>query len=157
MQVNNDLKVGMPAPEFSVSDQDGFSHSLKDYRGKKLILFFFPKANTPGCTAEACNLRDNYEVLNSEGFAIMGVSADKAEAQKKWALKNNFGYPLIPDTEKQLINAYGAWGPKKFMGKSYEGILRYTYIIDEEGIIEKIFTKVATKSHAEQILNEYKS
>jgi thioredoxin-dependent peroxiredoxin len=127
---------------------------MADFAGKKVILFFYPKADTPGCTAEACNLRDHYEELTQKGFVIIGVSADNEKAQKKFSEKYNFPYPLIPDTYKSIINAYGVWGPKKYMGKSYEGIIRTTFIISEDGKIEKIITDVKTGDHAAQILDE---
>ena len=149
------LKPGDKAPDIKATDHDGKIVNLDDYKGSKVILFFYPKANTPGCTAEACNLRDNYSELNDKGFKIIGVSADDIKKQKNFAEKFDFPYPLIPDTDKKVINDYGVWGPKKFKGKSYEGILRTTFIIDEKGKIEKIFTSVKTKEHTEQILSEY--
>lgn len=155
MQEMKELKPGMPAPAFAATDQDGNTIRLEDYQGKKLILFFYPKADTPGCTAESCNLRDNTELLREKGFEILGVSADKVAAQKKFSGKYGFSYPLIADTEKTVIKAYGAWGQKKFMGKTFDGILRTTFVIDEQGIIEKVFTKVETKNHTQQILSEY--
>lgn len=149
------LKVGDKAPEFTSIDQDGNQIKLSDFLGNKVILYFYPKADTPGCTAESCNLRDNNEILAEKGFKIIGVSADKKEKQKKFADKYTFKFPLLADTEKEVIKAYGVWGLKKFMGREYEGIHRETFIIDEKGIIEKIFTKVKTKEHTEQILKEY--
>jgi thioredoxin-dependent peroxiredoxin len=156
MQEINELKPGMPAPDFYGIDQDGKQHKLADFKGKKLIIFFYPKANTSGCTEEACSLRDSNEILKEKGFAILGISADKVEVQKKFRDKYEFPFPLIADPSKDIIKAYGAWGPKKFMGKSFEGILRYTFVINEIGVIEKVFTKVQTANHAEQILTEYK-
>jgi peroxiredoxin Q/BCP len=149
------LKIGDIAPDIQTIDQDGKSLSFSEYRGSKLILFFYPKANTPGCTAEACNLRDNYEDLLQKGFKIVGVSADDEKRQKSFLDKQNLPFPLIPDVDKKVINAFGVWGPKKFMGKQYDGIHRTTFIISEDGKIEKIFTKVKTKEHTEQILEEY--
>jgi peroxiredoxin Q/BCP len=149
------LKIGDPAPDFQSIDQDGRPVSLKDYRGHKLVLFFYPKAMTPGCTAEACNLRDNYRTLLDRGFKILGVSADTAKAQQKFISTHSLPFPLIPDTEKSVVMKYGVWGPKKFMGRSFEGINRATFVISEEGIIEKIFTRVETGDHAAQILKEY--
>lgn len=148
------LKSGEKAPEIKAKDHEGNDVKLSELRGRKVILFFYPKADTPGCTAEACNLRDNYKELSDKGFEIIGVSADDENKQKKFADKYNFPYPLIPDTDKKVITDYGVWGPKKFMGRSYEGILRTTFVIDEEGKIEKIIDKVKTKDHAQQILNE---
>jgi len=148
------FKTGDKAPDINANDHKGKPVLLNSYKGKKVILFFYPKANTPGCTAEACNLRDNYKQLQEKGFAIIGVSADNETKQKNFAEKFSFPYPLIPDTEKKVILDYGVWGPKKFMGKEYDGIHRTTFIISEDGIIEKILTKVKTKDHAAQILNE---
>jgi len=149
------LKIGDPAPDFQSIDQDGRPVSLKDYHGHKLILFFYPKAMTPGCTAEACNLRDNYRMLLDRGFKILGVSADKEKAQQKFINTHSLPFPLIPDTEKSIVMKYGVWGPKKFMGRSFEGINRTTFVISGEGIIEKLFTRVETGDHAAQILKEY--
>ncbi len=149
------LKVGDIAPEFEAVDEQGNTIKLSDYRGKKLILFTYPKAMTPGCTAEACNLSDNYKLLTNKGFAILGLSADDTKKQIRFKEKYNFPYPLIPDTEKIILNLYGAWGLKKMYGREYEGIYRITFIIDQEGKIEKIFEKVKTKEHAAQILAEY--
>ena len=148
------IKIGDKAPSIIAKDQDGNKIDLAEFKGKKVILFFYPKADTPGCTAEACNLRDHYEELTKKGFEIIGVSADDEKKQKKFSEKYNFTYPLIPDTEKLIINAYGVWGPKKFMEKSYEGINRTTFIISKDGKIEKIITAVKTGDHAAQILDE---
>ena len=148
------IKIGDKAPSIIAKDQDGNKIDLAEFKGKKVILFFYPKDDTPGCTAEACNLRDHYEELTKKGFEIIGVSADDEKKQKKFSEKYNFTYPLIPDTEKLIINAYGVWGPKKFMGKSYEGINRTTFIISKDGKIEKIITAVKTGDHAAQILDE---
>ena len=149
------LNEGDIAPLFEIKDEQGNMINLADYRGKKVILFTYPKAMTPGCTAEACNLSDHYDELTKKGFAVIGLSADSAEKQIKFKEKYNFQYPLIPDTEKEILNLYGAWGLKKLYGREYEGIHRITFVIDEEGKIEKIFTKVKTKEHAEQILAAY--
>ena len=149
------LQIGNSAPDIIAVDQDGNELKLSDYIGSKLILFFYPKANTPGCTAEACNLRDNYSMLLKKGFKIVGVSADNENRQKSFIEKQNLPFPLIPDTDKKVISDYGVWGPKKFMGKEYNGIHRATFVISEDGKIEKIFTKVNTKKHTEQILEEY--
>ena len=150
------LKEGDPAPGFDALDQYGKKVSLSDYSGKKLILYFYPKDNTPGCNAEACNLRDNHSMLNTEGYEVLGVSADSSSSHIKFTEKFDLPFRLIPDTEKTVINAYGVWGPKKFMGREYDGIHRTTFVIDENGIIEKIFTKVKTKAHTEQIMKEMK-
>ena len=146
------LQKGDHAPNFSALDQDGNHHTLADYAGKKLVIFFYPKANTPGCTAEACDIRDNYERFINQNYAILGVSADSQLAQAKFKNKFDFQYPLLADEDKSVIQAFGVWGPKKFMGKEYDGIHRTTFIIDENGIIENIITDVKTKVHATQIL-----
>ena len=148
------LEEGAMAPEIKGKDQDGNSISLSDYKGKKVILYFYPKDNTPGCTAEACNLRDNYDALLQKGFAIIGVSADSAKSHQNFRQKHDLPFPLLVDEDKEVIKAYGAWGEKKMYGKTYEGILRTTYVIDEEGKIEKVFPKVKTKDHTKQILDE---
>ena len=149
------LNIGDIAPDFSGTDQFGNKVSLSNFKGKKVILYFYPKDSTPGCTAEACSLRDNDHILLSKGFKIVGVSADSAESHKKFSEKYSLPFPLIADTTKEVINAYGVWGPKKFMGKLFDGINRTTFVISEEGIIENVFTKVNTKNHAQQILEEY--
>ncbi|WP_026916315.1 thioredoxin-dependent thiol peroxidase [Christiangramia portivictoriae] len=146
------LKAGDKAPDFKAEDQDGNNIALSDYKGKKLVLFFYPKASTPGCTAEACNLSDNYEAMSAKGYDILGVSADSKKRQQNFRNKYEFKYPLLADEDKKVIQAYGVWGPKKFMGKEYEGIHRTTFIIDENGIIEEVIEKVKTKAHAEQIM-----
>jgi peroxiredoxin Q/BCP len=148
----NTLKVGDKAPNFKAKDQDGNVISLNDYKGKKLVLFFYPKASTPGCTAEACDLNDNYERFKAEGYEILGVSADSAKRQSNFKNKYGFQYPLLADEDKSVIEAFGVWGPKKFMGREYDGIHRTTFIIDENGVIEDVITKVKTKAHADQIL-----
>ena len=147
------LKVGDKAPDFKVNDQDGNSISSKDYKGKKWVVFFYPKANTPGCTSEACNLRDNYKELQKEGYELLGVSADSEKRQKNFREKYNFPFPLLADENKEVINAFGVWGPKKFMGREFDGIHRKTFIIDENGIITRVIDKVKTKDHAAQILD----
>ena len=146
------LKIGDKAPDFKSKDQDGNTISLQDYNGKKLVLFFYPKASTPGCTLEACNLRDNYERFQSLGYEIVGVSADSERRQTNFRNKYSFPYPLLADEDKSVINAFEVWGPKKFMGRTYDGIHRITFIIDENGIIEDVITKVKTKAHTNQIL-----
>lgn len=146
------LKKGNKAPNFSGIDQDGNSHKLTDYKGKKLVVFFYPKANTPGCTAEACDLRDNFEQFQANNYALLGVSADLAKAQVKFKEKYNLPFPLLADEDKSIIQAFGVWGPKKFMGKEYKGIHRTTFVIDENGIIDDIISEVKTKNHTSQIL-----
>ena len=146
------LKKGDQAPAFSALDQDGNSHSLGDYKAKKLVVFFYPKASTPGCTAEACDLRDNFERFEANNYALLGVSADAATKQAKFKEKYNFPFPLLADENRAVIEAFGVWGPKKFMGKEYDGIHRTTFVIDENGIIDEVIDKVKTKEHAAQIL-----
>jgi peroxiredoxin Q/BCP len=149
------LKEGDKAPAFSGVLENGETVSLADFKGKKLILFFYPKANTPGCTAEACSLRDHYSELQEKGFELLGVSPDSEKRQTNFKEKFDFPFHLLADEEHEVADAFGAWGLKKFMGKEYMGILRSTFIIDEEGTIEKVFSKVKTKQHAEQILEAY--
>ncbi len=146
------LKIGDNAPNFISKDQDGNTISLSDYKGKKLVLFFYPKASTPGCTVEACNLRDNYERFQSLGYEILGVSADNEKRQTNFRNRFKFPYPLLADEDKTVINAFEVWGPKKFMGRTYDGIHRTTFVIDENGIIEDVILKVKTKAHSNQIL-----
>jgi peroxiredoxin Q/BCP len=146
------LQKGDNAPSFSGKDQVGNLHTLADYKGKKLVVFFYPKANTPGCTAEACDLRDNFERFKTNNYALLGVSADNAKAQSSFKNKYEFPFPLLADEDKSVIQAFGVWGPKKFMGKEYDGIHRTTFIIDEQGIIDEVISEVKTKSHASQIL-----
>ncbi|MBL0737135.1 thioredoxin-dependent thiol peroxidase [Flavobacterium sp. GN10] len=146
------LKAGDKAPNFSGTDQDGKTHKLADYAGKKLVVFFYPKASTPGCTAEACDLRDNFHRFQANNYELLGVSADSAKAQVKFKEKYELPFPLIADEDKSVINAFGVWGPKKFMGREYDGIHRTTFVINEKGIIEEVIEKVKTKEHASQIL-----
>ncbi|MFK2820201.1 thioredoxin-dependent thiol peroxidase [Flavobacteriaceae sp. LMIT009] len=146
------LKIGDKAPNFTSVDQDGNAISLSDYKGKKLVLFFYPKASTPGCTFEACNLSDNYERFVSQGYDVLGVSADSKKRQANFRNKFKFPYPLLADEDKTVINAFEVWGPKKFMGRTFDGIHRITFVIDENGIIEDVITKVKTKVHTDQIL-----
>jgi peroxiredoxin Q/BCP len=146
------LKSGDKAPDFSVNDQDGKVASLKDYRGKKVILYFYPKDDTTGCTAEACNLRDNYPFIIKRNYEIIGVSADTMKSHKKFIAKYNLPFRLLADTEREIINKYGVWGEKMLFGRKYMGILRTTFLINEKGIIEEVIKEVDTKSHAEQIL-----
>jgi len=148
----NTLKVGDKAPNFEANDQDGNIIRLSDFKGKKLVVFFYPKANTPGCTAEACNLSDNYKELQSKGYEIIGVSADTEKKQSNFRDKFNFPYPLLADVDKEVINAFGVWGLKKFMGREYDGIHRKTFVVNEQGIISHVIDKVKTKDHAAQIL-----
>jgi peroxiredoxin Q/BCP len=146
------LIKGDKAPFFEGTDQNGNIVKLSDFAGKKLVLFFYPKASTPGCTAEACNLRDNYQMLLVKGYDVIGVSADTVKRQKSFSTSQELPFPLLADEDKTIINAFGVWGPKKFMGREYDGIHRITFIIDEQGVIEEVITKVKTKEHAKQIL-----
>ena len=150
------LKEGSAAPRFEGIDQKGNMIKSDDFRGKKLVLYFYPKDNTPGCTSEACNLRDNYELLLSKGFAVVGVSPDSEKSHNNFAGKYALPFPLIADTSKKILNDFGVWGEKKMYGKSYFGVLRTTFIIDEKGLIEKIITKVDTSESTSQILNMFK-
>ncbi|MFC2116118.1 thioredoxin-dependent thiol peroxidase [Bacteroidota bacterium] len=151
-----ELTEGMPAPDFNGTDQQGNRVSLADMKGRKVILYFYPRDNTPGCTAEACNLRDNYKELIDKGFEVIGVSADSEKSHQNFISKYELPFNLISDTEKEVLKAYGAWGLKKNYGKEYEGIIRKTFIIDEKGMILKLFNKVDTKNHTEQILEALK-
>lgn len=149
----NMLKVGDKVPNFTAKDQDGNTINAHDYSGKKLIVFFYPAADTPSCTAEACNLRDNYSELKKQGFELLGVSTDTQKKQSKFKAKYNLPFPLLADEEKAVIEAFGVWGPKKFMGREYDGLHRTTFIINEKGLIDKVITDVKTKDHAAQILS----
>ncbi|MGL5787867.1 MAG: thioredoxin-dependent thiol peroxidase [Bacteroidales bacterium] len=148
------LKVGDKAPLFNGIDQNNQPISLSAYAGKKVVLYFYPKDNTPGCTAEACDLRDNYERFLNEGYIVIGVSADSVASHKKFADKYELPFPLISDPDRNILLAYNAFGEKKLYGKVSMGILRKTFIIDENGIITDIIEKVKTKEHAKQILGE---
>ncbi|MCH3882669.1 MULTISPECIES: thioredoxin-dependent thiol peroxidase [Tenacibaculum] len=148
------LKIGDKAPNFEAKDEKGNTVKLADYAGKKLVVFFYPKASTPGCTVEACNLRDNYQTFLAKGYAILGVSADSAKRQQNFINKNELPFPLLADEDKAVIEAFGVWGPKKFMGREYDGIHRTTFVIDEKGVIEDVILKVKTKAHTEQILKD---
>lgn len=145
------LQIGDRMPEFQVNNQDGELIKSSNFLNKKLVVFFYPKASTPGCTNEACNLRDNYQEFVAKGYAIIGVSADSEKRQKNFSNKYTFPYDLLADVNKEIINAFGVWGPKKFMGREYDGIHRTTFIIDAEGIITNVISKVKTKDHAAQI------
>jgi peroxiredoxin Q/BCP len=149
----NTLKEGDKVPAFSAKDQDGNTIELSDYKGKKLIVFFYPKASTPGCTVEACNLRDNYAELQARGFELLGVSGDSEKRQTNFRNKYNFPFPLLADEDHTVINVFGVWGTKKFMGRTYDGIHRKTFVIDEAGTVIKVIDKVKTKTHAAQLLD----
>jgi peroxiredoxin Q/BCP len=146
------LKAGDKVPQFKTVDQNGNAISLSQLEGKKTILFFYPRANTPGCTAEACNLKDNYQELKAAGFQLIGVSGDNPKKQKNFADKYKLPFTLLADEDKVVIDAFGVWGPKKFQGREYDGIHRTTFIVDEKGVVEQVIGKVKTKDHAAQIL-----
>ena len=146
------LKIGDKMPEFEVVDQDGNVVSSKDFIGKKTIVYFYPKDNTPGCTAEACNLRDNYEALKAQGYNVVGVSKDSAASHRKFIDKCDLPFTLLSDKSTQMLQDFGAWGEKKMCGKTCVGTLRRTFIFNEEGVLERIIEKVDTKDHAAQIL-----
>ena len=150
------LNVGDKAPDFVALNEFGQSISLSDYLGKKVVLYFYPKDMTPGCTAESCNLGENYSLLQENGFIVLGVSPDSSKSHQKFINKYNLPFSLIADEDKTVIKAFGVWGPKKFMGKEYDGVHRTTFVIDEDGVIEKVFSKVKTKDHTNQILESYK-
>ena len=149
------LKEGMKAPVFEGADQNGSKVSLNDYKGRKVILYFYPKDDTPGCTAQACNLRDNYSVLIEKGFQVIGISTDSVKSHKKFEDKYLLPFPLIADEEKKIVDEYGIWGEKKFMGKNYMGTTRTTFLIDEDGNIKKIITKPDTKNQTQQVLDAW--
>ena len=146
------LEIGNRMPDFSAADQNGNIVKSADLIGKKTVVYFYPKANTPGCTAEACSLRDNYERFLALGYNVIGISKDSVKVQKNFSDKYALPFPLLADTDALIIKAFGAWGEKKLYGKTYEGILRKTFIFNENGILEEIIDKVNTKNHAEQIL-----
>lgn len=146
------LQAGDAAPDFSGPISEDKTVSLADFSGKKLVLFFYPKDDTPGCTAEACNLRDHYSELREQGYELLGVSPDNLKKHNKFKDKYDLPFPLISDEDHSVMNAFGVWGPKKFMGREYDGVHRTTFVIDEAGKIEQVITKVKTKDHAAQIL-----
>ena len=148
------LEAGKKAPDFELPDQDGVMHKLSDYAGKKVILYFYPKDNTSGCTAEACSLNDNYDTLTAQGYEVVGISPDSAGSHQKFIAKYNLAFNLIADTDKKILEDYGVWAEKSMYGRKYMGVLRTTFIIDEQGIIERVITKVNTKNAAEQILKK---
>ncbi len=150
------LKIRDNAPDFKGVDENGKDVSLSDFKGKNVILFFYPKDNTPGCTNEACNLRDNYDMWIKKGYDIIGVSPDSQQSHQKFISKHNLPFTLISDPDKVIIKLFGTWGPKKLYGREYEGLLRTTFVINEDGIISHIFEKVKTKDHTNQILETIK-
>ncbi|MCS7073597.1 MAG: thioredoxin-dependent thiol peroxidase [Bacteroidia bacterium] len=149
------LEVGTNAPDFTTTDQNGTVFQLKNYLGKKIVLYFYPKDDTPGCTKEACNLRDHYEVLQNHGIQIFGISTDDATSHQKFIQKYNLPFPLLLDTDKTIVQTYQAWGEKSMFGKKYMGVNRVTYLIDENGKIAKVISKVEVENHANQILKAW--
>ena len=147
------LKAGDQAPAIDSVDQNGDKITLDQFKGKKIVLYFYPKDMTPGCTTQSCNLRDNYKALMERGYVVLGCSADSPSRHVKFIEKYELPFPLISDESKEVLNAYGVWGPKKFMGKEYDGIHRTTFVIDEKGVITDVITKVNTKDHTKQILS----
>ncbi len=146
------LSKGDKAPTFSAKDQNGNEVKLSDYSGKKVVLYFYPKDMTPGCTNQACNLRDNFDALKKEGIVVLGVSPDEEKRHQKFIDKYELPFTLLADPDKEVIGAYGIWGPKKFMGKEYDGVHRTTFLINEKGEIHDVIKKPKTKAHAEEIL-----
>jgi peroxiredoxin Q/BCP len=151
----SEITEGSIAPHFTSLDQNGKQVSLTDFKGKKIILYFYPKDDTPGCTAQACNLRDNYSDLIKNGFQVIGISTDSIKSHKKFEDKYSLPFPLVADEDKKIVELYGVWGEKKFMGKTYDGINRTTFLIDEEGKIKKIITKPDTKNQTQQVLDAW--
>jgi peroxiredoxin Q/BCP len=148
------LTKGEKAPDFTAKDQRGNTITLAQFVGKRVILYFYPKDSTPGCTVEACDLRDNHTALQERGFVVIGVSADNEKSHQKFIEKYSLPFPLLADTDRSVIQAYGVWGPKKFMGKEFDGIHRTTFVIGADGVLEAVITKVSTKDHTAQILAE---
>lgn len=151
------LQEGDKAPDFKSKDQNGNTVSLKDYKGKKVVLYFYPEDDTPTCTVEACNIRDNYSVLQKNGLVVLGVSPDDEKKHKKFEAKYNLPFTLVADPEKKIIDKYGVWGEKNMYGRKYMGLFRTTFLIDEKGIIVKIFKKPKSKIHAEEILKAWEA
>ena len=146
------LQIGDPAPAFATTDQNGNAVELADFQGKKVVLYFYPKDDTPGCTAQACSLRDSYDAMLARGYVVLGVSVDDEKSHKKFANKYNLPFPLLADTNHALVEAYGVWVEKSMYGKTYMGTARTTFVIDEQGVIQEIISKIDTKNHAEQVL-----
>ena len=146
------LQIGDPAPAFATTDQNGNAVELADFQGKKVVLYFYPKDDTPGCTAQACSLRDSYDAMLARGYVVLGVSVDDEKSHKKFANKYNLPFPLLADTNHALVEAYGVWVEKSMYGKTYMGTARTTFVIDERGVIQEIISKIDTKNHAEQVL-----
>lgn len=148
------ISAGIPAPEFEMLDDTGASRKLSDFRGKNVVLYFYPKDDTPGCTKEACNFRDDYSAYEKAGVVILGVSPDSVESHVKFKKKFQLQFPLLADDEHKVCDAYGVWGPKKFMGKEYEGVLRTTFLIDTDGTIKKVYENVRPAEHSSELLGE---
>lgn len=148
------LKIGDKAPDFKLLDQNGIEHSLKEYSGKKVLIYFYPKDNTPGCTAEACNLRDVWDELKKKNVVVLGVSKDSLKSHANFSQKYNLNFPILSDESTEMIKSYGVWALKKFMGREFLGILRISYLINEDGVIEKVYDKVNTKTHGEDVLKD---
>lgn len=147
------ISAGIPAPEFELMDDTGVSRKLSDYRGKKVVMYFYPKDDTPGCTKEACNFRDDYSAYEKAGVAILGVSPDSVASHVKFKKKFQLQFPLLADEGHRVCDLYGVWGPKKFMGKEYEGVLRTTFLIEENGNIIKVFEDVRPSEHSAELLS----
>ncbi|MHA4738286.1 thioredoxin-dependent thiol peroxidase [Dyadobacter sp. MSC1_007] len=148
------LQVGDAAPAFSVKDQDGKEVKLSDFKGEKVVLYFYPKDNTPTCTNQACNLRDNYGLLLKKGYKVLGVSTDNEKSHQRFIKKHNLPFPLLADTEHKMVDAYGVWGEKTLFGRTYMGVIRTTFVINKKGIIEEIISKVESSKHTDQILGK---
>lgn len=148
------IKINAPAPAFSLQDQYGATHTLKQYLGKKVLIYFYPKDDTPGCTTEACNFRDNYQELSDAGLVVLGVSKDTVKSHKKFAEKYNLPFPLLADEDTGVCQAYGVWGMKKFMGREYMGISRMSFLIDEKGNVAKIYDEVKPKEHTQDVAKD---
>lgn len=148
------LQVGNAAPAFSVKDQDGKTVKLSDFKGQKIVLYFYPKDNTPTCTNQACNLRDNYELLLKKGYKVLGVSVDNEKSHQRFIKKYNLPFPLLADTDHKMVDAYGVWGEKTLFGRTYMGVIRTTFVINKKGIIEEIISKVESSKHTDQILGK---
>ena len=146
------LQAGDKAPQFTLMDQHGATTSLSDFKGKRVLVWFYPKASTPGCTAQGCNLRDNHAAFSAQGVEIIGISMDSVKRQSNFATKQNFPFRLLADESGEITKSFGAYGPKKFMGRSYEGILRSSFLIDGDGVIERVYEKVKTKTHGVDVL-----
>ena len=146
------IKINDKVPDFSGIDQNGNKIQLSDYKEHKLVIFFYPKASTPGCTAQVCNLRDGFDLLKEKGYSLLGVSADSVKKQHNFSKKNNLPFPIIADEERKIIDIFGVWGEKNFMGKTHNGIFRTTFVLDENHIVKHVIEKVKTKDHTEQLL-----